>query len=221
MGRPIDNECAGSQSAKDKRAENRTATVFRPVLIETVGFAGFCLVRNISANGMMGQVYTDFARGTEITVQFSPTIIIGGVVAWSANDQIGIEFDEAIEVDALLVELGRKTFDGKPSRPPRLEMQKNGFLKFDGRDIEFQMKDISQSGVKVRASYIKPGDTVDVILDGLSLRRAKVCWMQNGIAGLNFLRPLSFEELASWVTGQNAKLSGNENGSSKEVLLTN
>lgn len=197
-------------AGKDMRAENRTATVFRPVLIEAFGFAGFCLVRNVSSNGMMGQVYTEFARGTEVTVQFGPTITVSGAVAWSENGQIGIEFDEAIEVEVLLNEMGRKTFKGKPTRPPRLELQTNGFMTVDGRDIEFEMKDISQRGLKVRASYIKPGDEVDVRIDGLSLRRAKVCWMRSGIAGLNFMRPLSFQELASWVTGHNPCLERND-----------
>ncbi len=219
MEQSIDSRIDASATPGDKRAESRTATVFRPVLIEAFGFAGFCLVRNISANGMMGQVYTEFARGTEVTVQFGPATTIAGVVAWSENGQIGIEFDTAVDVDALLVEMGRKTFDGKPTRPPRLELQTNGFLTVDGRDIEFEMKDISQRGLKVRASFIKPGDIVDVKLDGLSLRRAKVCWMRKGIAGLNYLRPLNFQELASWVTGQNCAPTEDESHHSEDMRL--
>ena len=37
--------------AIERRSEERTATVFRPILIETDQFAGFCVLRNLSPSG--------------------------------------------------------------------------------------------------------------------------------------------------------------------------
>ncbi len=188
---------------EEKRADGRTATLFRPVLIEASGFTGFCLVKNLSPKGMMGQVYTAFAAGTQVTVQCGPSATIDGVVAWSRDGQVGIEFAQTIDVDHFLKQMGKAFFDGKRSRAPRLEMQGEGYLAIDGRDIKFELKDISQRGLKVQASYVMLGDVVDVKIPGLSPRRATVCWTQGGTARLNFHRALSFVELARWVIDQN------------------
>jgi hypothetical protein len=64
------------------------------------------------------------------------------------------------------------------------------------------VQDISQRGVKVQASLLQPGDEVELQLDGLERRKAMVSWIQTGIAGLTFLRALSFEELARWAAEQ-------------------
>jgi hypothetical protein len=62
---------AADSTAQERRSEARGATVFRPVLIETEDFAGFCLVRNLSSRGLRGKVYTTFAPRQPITVQFT------------------------------------------------------------------------------------------------------------------------------------------------------
>lgn len=91
-----------AQPGLDRRDGSRTSTVFRPVLIETEDFAGFCLVRNLSPNGMMGQVYTRLADGTGVMVQFHPELTVAGSIVWSREGQVGVEFDTMIDVQAIL-----------------------------------------------------------------------------------------------------------------------
>ena len=185
----------------DPRSEARAATVFRPILIETDQFAGFCLLRNLSSNGMRGRVYTSFAERLTITVQFSPQKIVQGTLIWSKDEHIGVEFDEPIDVERVLSDLAKKHVEGKINRAPRLQIECRADLTIGDRTLAIQLQDISQRGIKAAASFIRPGDEVQVSLKGLH-RKAVVRWTQGGTAGLNFVHPLSFEELAHWVIRQ-------------------
>lgn len=201
MGIEADYRSTTDASLSDNRSEERTATVFRPVIIETDQFAGFCLVRNLSPNGMRGRVYTSFAEGLAITVQFSPEKIVTGTLIWCKDEHVGVKFDEPIDVSRVLSDLARTLAEGKINRAPRLQIECSAELTIGDRTLAIKLQDISQRGIKASASFIRPGDEVQVRLEGLH-RKAIVRWTQGGIAGLNFVRPLSFEELAHWVIRQ-------------------
>lgn len=192
------SEIADSASPQDPRIESRTATVFRPVLVETEGFAGFCLVRNISSNGLMGEVYTVFAADTAVTLQFEAYAAIEGQIRWCKDGRVGIEFLEPIDVASLLSTIASKSLDGKVNRAPRLPIQSLGEIIFDGRPIPIKLQNISQKGLMVQAKFLQPGEEVVVQLDGMPSRKAVVRWTQDGIAGLNFISLIPFAELAEW-----------------------
>lgn len=189
---------------QERRAESRTATVFRPVLLETAEFAGFCLVRNLSSNGMMGHVYTEFAAEQPVTLQFGPEIILPGTLLWCKDGRVGVQFDQELDVKAVLTRLGQKVVQGKINRAPRLPIQCKGELIIGDRILAFELQDISQRGIKLRTSFVQTGDEVRVQMEGFGRRNAVVRWARNGTAGLNFIQPLSFEELARWVVDRQA-----------------
>ena len=183
----------------ERRSEGRGATVFRPVLIETDDFAGFCLVRNISPHGMRAQVYTSFADQQPITVRFGSNMAVGGRLIWCDGEHIGVSFDRAVDVADVLATVSSKEVDGKQNRPLRLPIAATAELVIEGCVRPTQVQDISQRGLKVLASFAQPGEELTVRLQGLEQRKAVVRWSQGGTAGLNFIRPLSFDELAMWV----------------------
>ena len=117
--------------AIERRSEERTASVFRPILIQTDQFAGFCLLRNLSPNGMRGQVYTSFAEGLPITVEFAPDRTVDGSVIWCKDEHVGIQFDELVDVEQVLGQLARKLIEGKVNRAPRLQIECRAELAFD------------------------------------------------------------------------------------------
>src|SRR3954453_16220126 len=80
-------------SVHERRGESRGATIFRPVIIETEEFSDFCLVCNLSPNGMRAKVYTMFAAEQPITVQFSASQFVHGRLAWCDGDHIGVQFE--------------------------------------------------------------------------------------------------------------------------------
>ncbi len=64
----------------DRRSETRVTTIYRPALIEVEGFAGFCLVRNLSTTGMMARVYTSLAHSNPVQIQFGDALTVPGQV---------------------------------------------------------------------------------------------------------------------------------------------
>lgn len=183
----------------DQRIEGRTSTLFRPVLIETDAFAGFCLVRNISPSGLMGEVYTSLTPDTPALLSFEPNRTIHGCIKWCRDGRIGIEFDKAIDVAEILAAVGAGTFDGKINRAPRLAIQIAGEVIVDQRAIPIEIQNISQRGLRVRATYLQPGEEVEIRITGMRNRKAIVRWTQQDSAGLNFITPLPFVDLAKWI----------------------
>jgi len=195
------------RSQPEQRSEDRSMTVFRPVLIETEGFAGFCLVRNISSNGIMGHVYTAFEEGAKITLEFGSNLRVSGQVKWCRDGFIGVQFDESVFVSDVLNSMSSTISRGRVARPPRLEIHCEGELLAEGRAQRFELRDISQKGMKIAANFLRPDEEVLVMLNGLQRRKAVVRWVKGGEAGLNFIIALPFEELAEWVIWRNTENS--------------
>jgi len=187
---------------EEQRSSERMAAVFRPALIEMEQFAGFCLVRNLSPNGMKGKVYTRFAENTPITVHFNAEMQVFGEIVWSKDGQVGVNFHEMIDVQAIL---SARADENKVNRALRLEIQSEGELAVDGRFFTMEVQNISQSGLKVRVPFsLSPNEEVVVRLNGMEPRKALVRWTQFGTVGLNFVSSIGFEELAEWVICQQA-----------------
>ena len=185
--------------AAERRTNARTATIFRPVLIETAEFSGFCLVRNLSERGIMGHVYTDFAENLPVTIHFGQATKVSGILVWCADGRVGVRFSHAVDVDAILADLAAKVVNGKLNRAPRLQIRCLGKLVIGDRTLAIEVQDVSQRGIKISASFILPGDELYVEMSGIERRKAIVRWTKDGVAGLHFVRPLSFEQLANWV----------------------
>lgn len=186
----------------ERRASERITSVYRPVLIEAEDFAGFCLVRNLSAGGMMGLAYAEFAEGQPITVRLPSDTAIHGTVTWSTEGKIGINFDEQIDVHQMLQELSEKSRGELVNRSPRLEIECEGSLEIDDAIVPIRLRDISQRGLKAEVTGVKPGYDAVVHLPGLECGKAVVRWTQGGLAGLNFIIPLAFGKLALWAIEQ-------------------
>lgn len=190
------------QGADDRRASRRETMVYRPVLVEIGGIVGFCLAKNISSSGMMGRFHTDCTPGAAVKIHFNENLSTSGAVAWCSDGHIGIRFDEEIDVPLLLLRLTQAGDDGKVSRAPRLKIAVQGHIVSNGRTVPVETKDISQKGLKLRSTYLQAGDEVNVDLKGLEVRKAVVKWARSGVAGLNFLRPLPFDQLGRWAIEQ-------------------
>ncbi|HSQ94506.1 MAG TPA: PilZ domain-containing protein [Croceibacterium sp.] len=196
-----------SHAGLDTRYTDRQA-VYRPVLIESHGATGFCLLRDVSADGLRAKAYTAFAPDEHVRVHFSSDISVSGAIAWSEDGQIGVAFNEIIDVPELLSQFAPGTAMGWASRSQRLPIHCSAHLAANGRTAMVQLLDISQHGIKACASFLEPGDELDVKLDGLERRKAVVIWIKSQLAGLKFVRPLGFEDLACWVACQQEALLG-------------
>lgn len=150
----------------------------------------------------MGHVYTNFPENLSVTIHFGQETKVEGKLVWCVEGRVGVRFDYTIDVEGILTQLAAKSVNGKLSRPPRLQLRCEGKLIIGDRTMTIEVQDVSQRGIKIIASFIRPGDELYVEMSGLERRKAVVRWTQAGIAGLHFLRPLSFEQLANWAVAQ-------------------
>lgn len=192
------NAAGPDPGESDRRDAGRTTLLYRPAVFEAADLTGLCLVRNVSATGLMGKVFTSLAVGTPIVIRFSPRANLAGVVVWSREGQVGLRFNEEIEVADLLAEMALRKADGQIARAPRLALHFDGEMTLNGRAQWFEAHDISQYGIKLAAPNLREGDEVLLRIEGLELRKAVVRWTRRGTVGMRFMRPLALDDLGAW-----------------------
>ena len=61
-----------------------------------------CLIKNISAGGMMIRLYCNIAEGTPLTIELKSGQPITGKISWVRDHHAGISFDEPVDVIDIL-----------------------------------------------------------------------------------------------------------------------
>ena len=181
---------------KERRFHVRGTAVMSPVLMECEEFAGYCLISDLSPDGMKATIHAAFSRQQPTRVHFTSHETIHGWLVWSGSREVGVQFDQPIDVAKVLSSFGRLNARSGPDRHVRLPVQCLAEVSAGKHFGIHEVGDISQRGVKVLATLGKPGQKVAVQLEELEERSATVCWSRPGSAGLAFSEPLSFEELA-------------------------
>lgn len=187
---------AALMKPRESRFDAEGAAVFFPVLIETAEFTGYCLVSDLSAEGMKAKVYATFSRQQPVCVHLTSHETLQGTLVWSESNQVGVQFDKRIDVAKVLSSLREMNRGSGRDRAARLPVKCLAEISV-GELYQFaEVRDVSQRGAKVFSSLAQPGQTVAVQLDELEERNATVRWSRSGWAGLTFAKPLSFQELA-------------------------
>jgi len=82
---------------KEMRAEPRSAVSLMAVVRRPGGRDVHVEVRNLSSGGMMARCPAGFVRGETIEVKLKGIGVIGGRIAWTAHERLGVAFDCAID----------------------------------------------------------------------------------------------------------------------------
>jgi hypothetical protein len=183
----------------DRRTQQRHLTILRVGALIVDGTRELCLVRNISAGGVMAHVYRQLDVGTRVAVEIKNDDPLPGKVVWEADSSVGIAFDQKIDVPDLLA-TSKLLGDGRRARRPRVEINRLAKVRC-GADVFFvDALDISQGGVKVAVEQDLPIDAdVVVTLDGFRPLPAIVRWMRDGQCGISFIQVIPIAELCDWL----------------------
>ena len=183
----------------DRRGGQRHMTLYRVGSILVEDRRELCLIKNISAGGMMIRLYCSIGDGTPVTVELKSGQPIGGRISWTRDQNAGIAFDQSIDV----IDILSTTMDGPRPRMPRIETNCHATMREGANVVRVQACDISQGGLKIRTDTIfQQGAEVIVTLPGLDPQRGIACWSDNGFAGVTFNRLLPLGELVAWLHGQ-------------------
>src|SRR5262245_57948424 len=82
----------------ERRDDERYLTLFRVGTVTVNERRELCLIKNISAGGMMIRPYCKLTIGDRVFVELKRGEQIPGVVGWLRDDSAGVEFDERIDV---------------------------------------------------------------------------------------------------------------------------
>ena len=189
----------------ERRRQQRHLTILRVGALIVEGARELCLVRNISAGGVMAHVYRHLEIGTRVHVEIKNDELIPGHVVWAEDSNIGIAFDGKIDVPDLLA-TSKLLNDGRQARRPRVEINRRVRLRC-GAEVYFADGiDISQGGVKLATAQKLPVDAdVVVTLDGFRPLQGVVRWAKDGHVGISFLQVIPIGELCEWLRAAQAE----------------
>jgi hypothetical protein len=190
---------AATPPPPDRRRQQRHLTILRVGALMIDGERELCLVRNISAGGVMAHVYRRIEVGTRVAVEIKNDEAIPGRVAWESDSNIGIAFDQKIDVAELLA-TSKILEDGRRARRPRIQIDRMAKVRCGSEIHWVHAHDISQGGIKVDSEGGLPLDAdVVVTLDGLRPLPGIVRWVREGQAGIGFLQVIPIAELCEWL----------------------
>ena len=190
---------ASTPKQPDRRGSDRYLSLLRVGAIMIGDRRELCLIRNISAGGMMIRSYSDIPVGTSLSVELKQGAPVSGIVKWVEEDLTGVEFEAPIDIMLLLAPPG----DGPRPRLPRVEVDCTAWVREDGDVMRTRVLNISQGGVCVETrSPLTIGAGVVVTLPGLTPAAGVVKWSEGATYGLAFNRSLILSELVEWLQGQ-------------------
>lgn len=190
---------APPSAPSERREGERHMTLYRVGSILVEDRRELCLIKNISAGGMMVRLYCSVAEGTHVSIELKSGQPISGQVSWVRENNAGIAFDQPIDV----IDVLSSTMDGPRPRMPRIEANTHANLRDGANVLRVRVCDISQGGVKIECQTILPqGADIIITLPGLEPQPGIICWQENGFTGINFNRLLPLNELVAWLQEQ-------------------
>lgn len=158
-----------------------------------------CEIRKISALGVTVASDLAPALGDKVAVELATGQRAAGKIAWTNRGEIGVRFEDAIDVLALL---NRKLVSQTPERRtmPRLEVRCVAHIKCGERFVPAMLRNISTQGLQLEGSELPAiGSFVSVFVDGLIVPAGEVMWRRDNLAGVELFEQLSWTSLIPWV----------------------
>lgn len=184
-------------ASANRRTDQRHMSVFRVGKLITSRGQELCLIRNISSGGLMAHIYSKQEAQEHVEIELKAGKTVKGVVVWSRDRKIGVQFDEKIDVaDVLAPQPGE---GDQIARAPRLNIRRRGRIRLGAHYQLIEIQDISQGGAKLGpAGDAKVDDEIILLLEGLPPLTGIVRWCRDDMIGVTFKTAIPFEQLAAW-----------------------
>jgi PilZ domain len=183
----------------ERRNDERHMTLLRVGSLIIGDRRELCLIRNISAGGMLVRVYSAVTPGTRVAIELKQGEAVEGTILWSKDELVGVSFDAPIDILSLI----SAPADARRPRMPRLEVHCTAWVR-DGAVVhKTRTLNISQGGLRVEtANGLPTGAQVTVTLRGLSPEQGLVRWNDGESCGITFNRVLALPQLVAWLGEQ-------------------
>jgi hypothetical protein len=160
-----------------------------------------CSNRKISALGVTISSDIAPALGERASVELATGQRAPGRIAWTGRNELGIRFDDSIDVIALL---NRKLVSQTRERRtmPRLEVRSPVHVKSGGQFWVATLRNISARGLQIEGDDLPAiGAYVSAFVEGLNIPPGEVIWKRGKLAGIEVMEELSWTSIIPWVRG--------------------
>jgi hypothetical protein len=183
---------------RERRDGDRHLTLFRVGSITIGDRRELCLIKNISAGGMMIRAYCAIPEGTALSVELKSGQPVSGKATWVKDHNVGVAFDQPVDVIDILTACA----EGPKQRMPRIEVDSIVTVRDGANVYRLPARDISQGGIKVQGeAAFDYGCDLSVSLPGLDPQPAALRWRHDGHIGISFNKLLPLAELVAWLQG--------------------
>jgi hypothetical protein len=180
----------------DRRKGERYFSLLRVGALIVDGRRELCLIRNVSAGGMMIRPYSPIQQGARVTVELKHGVTVSGEAQWADNTLVGVRFDEPIDVVALLT----KSDDGPQPRMPRIALDCFVSVRQEADVHRSRAINISQGGICISTyAEFDIGGHVIISIPGLMPSAGVVKWHDGEFYGIGFNRVFPVDELMSFL----------------------
>lgn len=187
---------ADAPQCPDRRHGPRYVSLLRVGALLVDGRRELCLIRNVSAGGMMIRPYSPISIGETVSVELKHGERVSGVAQWSDKGLVGVTFDHAIDILALLNSAGSET---RP-RMPRIELNCIATVRHDGTIFRARVVNISQGGICIDSPVdVAINSDVVITLPGLRVAAGVVKWREDVFLGVGFNRVYPVDELMNFL----------------------
>jgi hypothetical protein len=189
----------------ERRAGERHLSLLRVGSLTIDGRRELCLIKNVSAGGMLIRPYCNIPEGAELTIELKQGDPIRGRARWTRDECVGVTFDERIDVVELLAACSE---EGQRPRMPRVEVDCLAWLREGATVHRARAVNISQGGLRFEQcrAEIAVGTEVTASIHGLPPLPGTVRWYEAGSCGITFDRVLALPQLVAWLHEQRARM---------------
>ena len=187
----------------ERRDGDRTLTLFRVGSLMIGKRRELCLIKNISAGGMLIRAYCTIPAGTRLSIELKCGEAVDGTARWIKGDTVGVEFDALVDV----VELLASSMEGPRPRMPRIAVDCVASIREGAEVYRVDTLDVSQGGLKIASErpFLFGGDVI-VTLPGLPPFAGTVRWHNESCFGVTFNKILPLPLLVGWLHEQRQRL---------------
>ena len=158
-----------------------------------------CSIRKISPLGVTLQSARQRGTGEAVAIELGTGKRSGGTVAWTGRGEIGVAFNEPVDMLALL---NRKLVSQPTERRtmPRVEIRCPVHVKCGAAMIRAALRNISANGLQLEGDELPPqGSYVAIFVEGLNLPAGEIVWRRGNLAGVELFEEMSWTSVIPWV----------------------
>jgi hypothetical protein len=139
------------------------------------------------------------ALGDRVAVELATGQRPAGRVAWTGRRELGIRFEDSVDVIALLNRaLVSQTRERRTM--PRIEVRCALHVKCGGQLWPATMRNISAKGLQIEGDGLPgAGSYISVFVDGLNIPAGEIVWKRERLVGIEVFEELSWTSIIPWV----------------------